>query len=239
MREKCVAIVLAGGQGKRMNSSVPKQYMMILEKPILYYTLKTFEDSFIDEIIIVTPEGGEDYCQKEIVERYEFHKVTKIVSGGKERYHSVYNGIKAIGDCDYIFVHDGARAFLTEDILTRCLTDVREYGACVASMPVKDTIKISDGNGFVDHTPDRSLLYMVQTPQVFDAPILRDAYSKLIKEEQKLIQEGIHITDDTMVVEYFMNHQIKLTEGSYTNIKVTTPDDLILGEAFLKMPHIS
>ena len=120
MKKHTIAIVLAAGQGKRMNSSVPKQYLLIKEKPILYYTLKAFEDSFIDEIILVVGEGEEDYCRENFIETYNFTKITKIVVGGKERYHSVYNALKTIQTKDSIvFIHDGARPFVTKDILQK------------------------------------------------------------------------------------------------------------------------
>ena len=122
---------------------------------------------------------------------------------------------------------------MTGEILERCLTDATKYGACVAGMPVKDTIKIADAKGMIRETPDRNLVWMVQTPQVFDALLIRSAYQKLLAEEEKLLQQGIHITDDAMVVETLMRHPVKLTEGSYQNIKITTPEDMRVAESFL------
>ena len=164
---KTTAIVLAGGSGKRMNSNVKKQFLQIHEKPLLYYALKAFEDSFIDSVILVTSEDDKEYCQKEIVEKYHFHKVKKIVSGGKERYHSVANGVMAAEECDYLFIHDGARPFVTQDMLTRLFEEVKKSNACVAGMPVKDTIKIANADGYIESTPKRDLVWMIQTPQVF------------------------------------------------------------------------
>ena len=232
MEKKCVAIVLAAGQGKRMHSDVPKQYLLIGEKPVLYYALKAFQDSFVDRIVLVTSENDMEYCRRNVVEKYNFHKVTDIVAGGKERYHSVYEGIKAAGECDYIFIHDGARPFVTEEILDRAYTCVTEYDACVIGMPVKDTIKIADENGFASSTPRRDLVWMVQTPQVFSSDLIRTAYSILIKKEDQLLEEGIRITDDAMVVETFTDVKVKLVEGSYENIKITTPEDLKIAESF-------
>ena len=164
-----VAIVLAAGQGKRMNSKVQKQYLLIKEKPVLYYTLRAFENSFlISEIILVTGKDEISYCQQEIVEKYGFSKVRKIVPGGKERYHSVYEGIKAIDQADYVLIHDGARPFVDEEIIERVCASVEEHKACVVGMPVKDTIKISDQEGFAAQTPDRRLVWQVQTPQTFE-----------------------------------------------------------------------
>jgi 2-C-methyl-D-erythritol 4-phosphate cytidylyltransferase len=230
---KTTAIVLAGGRGKRMNSAVPKQFLMIKDKPVLYYSLKAFEDSFIDSVILVAAEDDMEYCQQEIVNRYGFKKVVSIVAGGKERYHSVLNGIKAAGECDYIFIHDGARPFVTQDMLARLLETVKESHACVAGMPVKDTIKIADDNGFIATTPKRELVWMIQTPQVFEFALIQKAYLKLEKDEYSLLQKGISITDDAMVVEMLLGEKVKLVEGSYQNIKITTPEDLAIAALFL------
>lgn len=231
---KTTAIVLAGGRGKRMNSTVPKQFLMIKDKPVLYYSLKAFEDSFIDSVILVASEDDMEYCKKEIVEKYDFTKVVKIVAGGKERYHSVLNGIKAASDCDYIFIHDGARPFVTQDMLTRLLKCVKESKACVAGMPVKDTIKIANEDGYIDNTPKRELVWMIQTPQVFDYALIKKAYLNLEKDEYSLLEKGISITDDAMVVEMLLGEKVKLVEGSYQNIKITTPEDLAIAEGFLE-----
>lgn len=231
---KSVAILLAAGSGKRMNADVKKQYIELAGKPVIYYALKEFEESFIDEVIMVVSPGDEEYCKKEIVDYYGFNKVKKIVPGGKERYDSVWNGIKAIEECDYVFIHDGARAFVTSDILMRCMDDVISHKACVAAVKAKDTIKLSDDSGFVKETLNRNYLYTIQTPQVFDYSLVKDAYSKLMDSVDELLNKGISITDDTMVVETFSDVKVKLTEGSYENIKITTPEDLLLGSMILE-----
>ena len=224
---KNVAIVLAAGQGKRMNSKVQKQYLLLKGKPILYYTLNAFEKSpLISEIVLVTGKDEIEYCQKEIVEKYGFEKVRKITAGGKERYYSVYEGIKVIEDADYVFIHDGARPFVDEVIIERVCENVQEYKACVVGMPVKDTIKIADEEGFAAQTPDRRKVWQVQTPQTFEYELIRTAYEKLLAEEP----EGI--TDDAMVVETMTEHKVKLVEGSYRNIKITTPEDLDIAAVF-------
>lgn len=235
MTQKTVAIVLAAGQGKRMQSAVPKQYLLIKERPILYYTLQAFEQSFVDEIVLVVGDGEQDYCQKEFVEKYAFTKIRKIVCGGKERYHSVYAGLEAISEeqFTYVFIHDGARPFITEEILTRAYHIVQDKNACVVGMPVKDTVKIVDENAVVMETPDRSRVWQVQTPQVFTFSLIYDAYKQLMKEEQNLLEKDVNITDDAMVVEYFTDTQVVLVEGSYTNIKITTPEDLKIGTLFV------
>ncbi len=226
---KNVAIVLAAGQGKRMKSKVQKQYLLIKEKPVLYYTLSAFEASpVINEIILVTGKDEIEYCRKELVEKYGFAKVNKIVAGGKERYHSVYNGIQSIETADYVFIHDGARPFVDQKIIERAYMAVQQHGACVIGMPVKDTIKLADENGFAAQTPDRKKVWQIQTPQTFEYHLIKEAYEKLMIEEP----EGI--TDDAMVVESMTSHKVKLVEGSYQNIKITTPEDLEIAEVFTK-----
>jgi 2-C-methyl-D-erythritol 4-phosphate cytidylyltransferase len=231
---KTTAIVLAAGQGKRMNSSVHKQYLLIKGKPVLYYALKAFDDSLVDDIILVTGKDEINYCQDKIINKYGFKKVRAIVVGGRERYHSVYNGIKAISwECDYIFIHDGARPFVTCEIIERAYSQVCRSNACIVGMPVKDTIKISDADGFVADTPKRSDVWQVQTPQVFEKKLIETAYEKLMDNEEVLLSDGISITDDAMVVEYFEKAKVKLVQGSYENIKITTPEDLKIAETFV------
>jgi len=225
---KTTAIVLAAGSGKRMNSKVHKQYLLLKGKPVLYYSLKAFEDSRIDDIILVVGAGEIDFCRKEIVEQYGFKKVRAIVEGGKERYHSVYEGLKAAGETDYVLIHDGARPFVSQPIIERTLEAVCEYKACVVGMPVKDTIKIVDGDTFAKETPNRSMVWMVQTPQAFSYPLIYDAYTRMLADEDTAI------TDDAMVVERMTDYKVKLIEGSYENIKITTPEDLDVAEKFFE-----
>ncbi|MBR6771023.1 MAG: 2-C-methyl-D-erythritol 4-phosphate cytidylyltransferase [Lachnospiraceae bacterium] len=231
MKKESVAIVLAAGRGSRMQSHIPKQYMQLGEKPLLYYALKAFQDSFVDRIVLVTAKGDIDYCQKDIVKKYGLHKVNTIISGGKERYHSVYQGLQAAGESDYIFIHDGARPFVTEEILLRAYADAQQYGACVVGMPAKDTIRIADQENFVESTPKRNQVWVIQTPQVFQSSLIRQAYSLLMAKEAEILEKGIQITDDGMVVETFTNQRVRLTEGSYVNIKITTPEDLKIAES--------
>ena len=231
---KTVAVVLAAGSGSRMNSDVKKQYMEIGGKPLIYYSLRTFEESIIDDIVLVVSKGDVDYVRKDIVEKYGFQKVTAIVEGGLYRYHSVRRGLQAAAsDCDYAFIHDGARPFVTDEIIMRALHAVKEHGACVVGMPVKDTIKLSDDKGFAVSTPDRAHTWLIQTPQVFSYKMILDLYERLDREEGELMAKGVNITDDAMVVEYFTDKKIKLVEGAYTNIKITTPDDIPTAEAIL------
>ena len=230
-------IVLAGGKGSRMQSDVPKQYMELLGKPLLYYALKAFEDSDVERVVLVTAEGDEEYCRKELVERFGFTKVMAIVAGGAERYASVWNGLKCLKDreeeycddkSDYVLIHDGARPLVTAELINRLLTETEQYSACVAGMPVKDTIQMTDERGTITLTPKRDSLWTAQTPQSFEFSLAYDAYEQLMQEEE------IHVTDDAMVVGLYHDIPIQMVRGSYTNIKVTTPEDLVLAEAFLK-----
>ncbi len=226
---KYSAIVLAGGSSRRMGTDVKKQYMQLNGKAAIYYPLTAFEESVADEVILVIPSGDEGFVRHEIVEEYGFKKVSHIVTGGAERYDSVYNGVsKAAGE--YVLIHDGARAFVSADIINRAAEAVEKHGACVVGMPSKDTIKISDEKGFVADTPDRNSLWVIQTPQAFIRSELLEAYEKL-----KAIPEGFSgITDDAMIMERAGGRAVKLIEGSYDNIKITTPDDIATGEAILK-----
>lgn len=220
-KENCTAIVLAAGQGRRMGTETQKQYLEILGKPVLWYSLEAFQKSeIIDDIIIVVGKGQEEYCKKEIVEKYQIQKVKKIVSGGAERYHSVWNGLKELQESGYVFIHDGARPFVDEEMIKRAYENVLQYKACVVGMPVKDTIKIADSSRFAQETPDRNRVWSVQTPQVFEAAIIKNAYEILLK------QEDDSVTDDAMVVEKILGKKVKLVQGSYENIKITTPEDL-------------
>ena len=226
---KTAAIVLAAGKGSRMQADRPKQYLLLKEKPVLYYSLKAFEESSMDEVVLVVGEGEVEYCQKEIVDAYKLKKVTAIIEGGKERYHSVYNGLKEMckNGVDYVFIHDGARPFVTVELIHKLLEEVKIHQACVAGMPVKDTIKMVDNDQFVTATPERRLVWLVQTPQVFDYKLVYEAYEKIMEKEQA------GITDDAMVVEQMTGHPVKLIEADYRNIKITTPEDIVIGESFL------
>lgn len=228
------AIVLAAGRGSRMNSDVRKQYMQIAGRPVLYYSLKALEDSFVNEIVLVTADEEITYCKKEIVEKYGFQKVTQIVAGGKERYHSVYRGLCAAKAEGCVLIHDGARPFLSAEILEHARENLRSHAACAAAVPSKDTVKIADEDGYVKETPNRARVWNMQTPQCFTYDLAMEAYQKLIENEQTLSKRRIEVTDDAMVVEYFSKERVKLFEGSYDNIKITTPEDMRLAEFYLE-----
>lgn len=230
-KQKYTAIVLAAGFGKRMNSKVHKQYLIIQDRPVLYYSLKAFEDSAVDEIVLVVGKGEEKFCRKEIVDKYGISKVKAIVEGGKERYHSVFEGLKQTSDADYVLIHDGARPFVNQDIIRRCMQEVQKYQACVVGMPVKDTIKIADEEGYAKQTPDRKNVWMIQTPQTFSYALIYEAYEEMLKTEDTAI------TDDAMVLERIKGKKSKLIEGSYRNIKITTPEDLLIANVYLQHPE--
>lgn len=230
---KIYAIVLSGGKGSRMNSDIPKQYLPIKGKPILYYSLKAFEDSKVDSVIVVASPSDFDMIQRDIISKYNLSKVCKLTEGGKERYHSVFAGLKAAKDADYVLIHDGARAMITPEIINRNIEAVKEYPACVTGMPSKDTVKIADDNGFVNTTPNRKSVWIIQTPQTFSYEVAMSAYSQMIESEGEIKSRGIEITDDAMVVETFGEMKVKLIEGDYKNIKITTPEDMILADRYL------
>ena len=230
-KQKYAAIVLAAGSGKRMNSKVHKQYLIIQDRPVLYYSLKEFEDSAVDEIVLVVGKGEEEFCRREIVDKYGISKVKAIVEGGKERYHSVFEGLKQTSDADYVLIHDGARPFVNQDIIRRCMQEVQKYQACVVGMPVKDTIKIADEEGYAKQTPDRKNVWMIQTPQTFSYALIYEAYEEMLKTEDAAI------TDDAMVLERTKGKKSKLIEGSYRNIKITTPEDLLIANVYLQHPE--
>lgn len=226
---RCTAIVLAAGQGKRMNSKVRKQFMTLKDKPVLYYSLACFQNSpEIQDIVVVTEKECIEYCKNEIIDLYGFSKVSRIVPGGKERYDSVYQGLCACENCDYVFIHDGARPFITEEIIQRTKEAVLQDRACIAGMPSKDTVKIADESQMVAMTPKRSNVWIIQTPQVFAYSLIKEAYEEAARHSMETI------TDDAMVVEAYGNTKVRMIEGSYENIKITTPEDILIAEKILE-----
>lgn len=221
-------IIAAAGMSNRMGSKINKQFLAINNKPILAHSIEKFEKcKYIDEIIVVTKEEEVEYCRKEIVKKYGFKKVTNIIKGGKERQDSIYNGLLALNErADIILTHDGARPFVKVETIEEGIRGVVSHGACVIGVPVKDTIKVVDDDEEVHHTPKRSMLWAAQTPQCFWVDLLKDGY-------EMAASEGIVGTDDSSLVER-IGHQIKMIMGSYDNIKITTPEDLVIAESLLK-----
>lgn len=227
MGKKYAAVVLAAGVGKRMNTNVQKQYLLLHGKPVLYYALSAFQNSLVDEIVLVVGKGEISYCKQEIVKKYAFTKVKTIVEGGKERYHSVFEGLKQTKDADYVLIHDGARPFVDAEMIKKTMDAVKQYNACVVAVPAKDTIKITDEKNFVKETPNRKNVWMIQTPQAFSYPLIYEAYEEMLKKEDGTV------TDDAMVLEKIKGVKAKIIEGSYRNLKITTPEDLWIAQTYL------
>lgn len=222
---KVGAIILAAGKGLRMKAGINKQFICIEEKPILYYTLNAFaRNEFIDEIILVAARDEIDYCKNMIVDKYNIPKVTKVIEGGEERYNSVYNGLISLENCDIVLIHDGARPFVSNKIINEGINFSKIYGAAACGVIPKDTIKIRDNEGMSKSSLERKKLFCVQTPQCFKYSLILEAHKKLANRET--------VTDDTTVVESF-GSKVYLYEGDYFNIKITTPEDLILAKSIL------
>lgn len=228
MAGRITAIVLAAGKGTRMNSDIPKQYLALLGKPVLFYSLQAFEHSNVDEIVLVTGSGEQEYCKKEIIEKYHIKKVIHIIEGGAERYHSVQQGLLAAEGAEYVLIHDGARPLVSVSVINAAIDMVKETGACVVGMPVKDTIQLVDEEKTIVSTPVRRRTWLAQTPQCFSYELARVSYCKAIESGDTTI------TDDAMVVQHYGDARVVMLEGSYENIKVTTPEDIAVAECFLK-----
>lgn len=211
-----------------MDSSIPKQFMKLGGHPLVCYSLWTFEQSRVDEIILVTGRDEADYCRTQIVEKYRFSKVSKIIVGGSERYLSVYQGLLAVERTDIVLIHDGARPFVADEIIESTIQSAVQYGTGIAAVPAKDTVKIADDRQFAVETPARESVWMMQTPQTFQYPLIRTAY------EAAIAQHIENLTDDAMAVESTLDTPVKLVRGSYRNLKVTTPEDMDIAEALLK-----
>ena len=230
---KITAIVLAAGSGSRMKSKTKKQFMEIKGKPVIWYSLFEFEKSRVDEIILVTGKEDIDYCKKEIVEKYNLKKIKNVVAGGSERYESVYNGLKEVTG-NIVLIHDGARPLINNEIIERSIEGTIKSDACVVGVPVKDTIKRANKEGYIIDTPNRSELWITQTPQSFKTDLVKMAYKKM-KEELEKGNTTLIITDDAMVVEEFTTNQVRFVQGDYKNIKVTTPEDIDIAELFIEL----
>lgn len=218
-----VALIVAGGKGKRMGAKVSKQFIEIEEKPVLYYTLLRFEKcKNINSIVLVLPKDEIEFSRKNIIEKYGFKKVKRIVSGGKERQDSVYNGLIAIEHCNVVLIHDGARPFVEDRIIEEGIDWAEKYGAAACGVSPKDTIKVIDSCGFSSNTLNREELFCVQTPQCFK-------YETILKAHEYIKDNCLNVTDDTRAVE-LIGYKVFLYEGSYKNIKITTPEDLVFAK---------
>lgn len=228
MNKRVVAIILAAGKGSRMKADIPKQYLMLCGKPVLYYSIRAFENANVDHIIVVTGASEEETCRN-LLAQYKMKKQVTIITGGKERYDSVYEGLKASSNADYVLIHDGARPLVTTEQIDRLIEEVKKEHGAILAVPLKDTMKRANQDMVVEQTLQRDGLYIVQTPQGFPYQILMDAYYDFhqdTEENQRLI------TDDAMIVENYTEEHVWLVEGSYHNIKITTPEDLTMAEYF-------
>jgi len=223
---KTIALITAAGKGQRMQNQTPKQYLPLGGRPILARTIKVFEQcSAVDEIYVIVPAEQMEMVEREIVDKYEFKKVLKVVRGGKLRQQSVWNGLKAIrSECSIVVIHDGVRPFVTPKMIEQSIKAAAETGAAVVAVPSKDTVKRAAKGKKVQTLP-REEIWLAQTPQAFQFALLMKAY-------QKANQDEITGTDDAFLVEQ-MGHPITLIEGNYTNIKITTPEDLAFAETLL------
>jgi len=217
------AVIAAGGKGSRMGADINKVFLKLGGKEILARTTEAFEKNpLVREIIVVTGKNDIEKC-KDLISEYGFSKVVCVVEGGSTRRESVANGLQ-YAKCGFVAVHDAARALITEDIINDTASAAEKYGAAAPGVLCKDTVKIADNGGFIESTPDRSQMYMIQTPQIFKTELLKKAHNAPSDAEA---------TDDCMLVEN-MGGRVKITEGSYENIKLTTPDDMLIGEMILK-----
>lgn len=222
-------IVLAAGKGSRMNSDIPKQYINIGGYPVLYYSLKVFQEyGAVDRIVITTSVENIDMVRYDIVGKYGFSKVSDVIQGGKERYDSVYNALQVMDGVDYVMIHDGARPCVNAQMLDRLCESVMTDKASVPAVPSKDTVRLADDNGYVTMTPDRKYVWNIQTPQVFEMQGICSAYNRFYQE-----RPDCNITDDAMIWEMYDSRKLRLVMGDYMNIKITTPEDIGVAERII------
>ncbi len=233
---KIYAVIVAGGRGLRMQSQIRKQYIEIAGEPILTHTIRQLSTlNSISHIVLVVPEDDISYCLEKVILPYSFEKTISIISGGIERQQSVMNGLKKVKEIisldimnqtdqlpHIVLIHDGVRPFIDHDIITRCIKGAIEYGACIPVVPIFDTLKRKDKEGFVEEVVDRQNLYKVQTPQVFELELIMKAHANAISS-------GLSATDDASLVEK-IGYKVFMTQGSERNIKITTQDDLLFAE---------
>lgn len=227
MENRNFAIILAAGRGTRMNQTINKMYLPLKGKPIIAHTLEAFYSlDIVQGITLVVSPGEEELMREKVLDIYPPKKPIKLVQGGAERQHSVYNGLKELpSDTQLVAIHDGARPLITPQVIERSFEVAKRWGAAVAGMPVKDTIKVVDSNGRVKDTPDRSYLWLVQTPQTF-------RYSLIMEAHKRAIEDNFLATDDSALVER-LGKEVYMIEGGYENLKVTTPEDIAIAEEIL------
>lgn len=221
----CSVVIVAAGSGKRMNLEISKQFINIHDKPILAHTIEKFEScSKIDEIILVLSKDNIDYCKDDIVYKYNFKKVSKYIIGKDERQFSVYEGIKAVSsDTDIILVHDGVRPFVKIKDIEKVISNANLNGAATLGVKTRNTIKICNSSNKVVNTPNRNFVWEIQTPQAFKRNLILEAH-------KSALHNNFFGTDDAMLVEA-LGQEITVVEGSYSNIKITTIEDIFLANA--------
>ena len=220
-------VIVSAGRGSRMKADINKQFLKLQNKEVIAHTIdKFYNNENIGEIIVVVSEDEAEFFKINIIEKYGYKNI-KIAFGGSERQDSVYNGLKMVDEnCKIVLIHDGARPFVNNETIDSAIESAKENKCVIVGVPVKDTIKVIDENNNVCDTPDRSTLWSIQTPQVFD-------YSLIMKAHEKAREDNYYGTDDSMLMEYF-GQKVKVVEGSYNNIKITTPEDLKIGEEILR-----
>lgn len=227
MADNLRVVVAAAGQGSRMGTKTNKQFIMLNNKPVIAYSLDFFEkQDIVDEIVVVTSAKELEYCRHEIIEKNKYQKVSAVLTGGQQRQDSVWAALQYLApDTDFVAVHDGARPLLSADVLSRLLAEAEEWGAAIPGVPSRDTIKMVNKDSFVRQTLDRNVIYSIQTPQVFKFKELFTAYKYADEED-------FYATDDAALFEKYIG-QVKVVEGDYDNIKITTPLDLIIVQNLL------
>jgi len=230
---KADAVIVSAGKGQRFMEGRKKQFHLLSGKPILAHTLDKFETCpLIHSILLVVGQEDMDYCMKEIIEKYHLRKISQIVPGGKRRQESVKNGIDVLSkDAEVVVIHDGVRPFVTKAMIEGSIQLAIRFGAVVVAMPVKETIKMAHSDGTVLKTLDRESLWQIQTPQTFQANLIKEAY-------HRATENGFIGTDDASLVEQ-LGVKVHILPGSYTNIKITTKEDLMLAHLFLKMKTLT
>lgn len=224
---KITAVIVAGGKGKRMGAGMNKVFLKLCGKEVIAHTVEAFEKNpRIDEIVVVT--GAEDIQTASDILK-GFHKLSAIAEGGAERQQSVYKGLAAASG-DIVLIHDGARALIGQEEIDRVIDDCISYGAAALGVPCKDTLKAADGSGFIAGTIDREKTYLIQTPQAFKSSVIKELHEKAEKD-------GLQVTDDCAIAEHY-GVRVKITEGSYDNLKLTTPEDMAVGEIILNRKTI-
>ncbi len=224
---KAAVIVVAAGRGQRMKAKLNKQYLPLAGKPVLYYSLTAcLALGCFNQIVAVVTPGEEEIFRRDVLLPYFPDKNIYVIGGGNERQDSVWQGLSAMPeDLDFVCVHDGARPLASVELFARTLDKAVELGAAVAAVPVKDTIKRVDKFGRIVETPPRESLWAVQTPQIFRRDWLVGSY-------RRAINEGFYATDDAALLEHY-GHPVHIVSADYSNLKVTTPEDLILAEVLL------